>query len=824
MGRISSLVLLFVVFLCSQSSARILVVNTHTTLHENCDLLAVPQDCSLIGALQLPPTAPGMIDTIVMPRMGDTVKMPWWSQRSLDVTKPVVLLDSSFMATGNVRYRIDGLGLQFKASPVRVEGFSFTRTGSNISAIGLAGPGPDIITKNLFNLTPGDTGTGGLYSRFGILVGPENVKTQITQNRFGIFGDAFSGTRAITVYGDSSLITDNHFGMTMSGQPVLFNASAIDIGSYKYTGADTSFAPVGGIVMRNRVATCSEKSAGIWLGGSPGQGGTRGWVISENSFGASASDSSKVLAGCNPSFDEAYSGIRLASSEAGSSITGNYIQDNRIWVAPNGIVLQGPATTGNIVRRNRIGSPDQTVTAAIIYHNGVLIHGGAIANTIDSNTIGGSVTGIRIAWGTGYGTALDNIVRANNIGAVASASSPTNDTGIILGNTVSGNLLENNVIAGNRHHGLVLASQFLQANRIERNRFGITTNGTLRPNGGSSIRSVVGAGRQVVRGNIFGPSTVWGIHFTTAVYKMVIDSNRFVGGQDSGGVLFQGADSLRLIDNRFDSCSVACVQLRGSKAGLIARNRFGGQSPALIANAHPTQSWLVTAALLDSNVLPAIAVPVDLIGTAGYTPNDVLDADTGPMDLLNHPLLKSATAQGDSVILTYDLDLAVTTLTPRIHLYAKLADSTVLLPLGSWSASPGTAVRLAFVPKFSLPNGTRIRAGLTDAASNSSEIDSGRVLTGGVGIAFRNTSENGLRNQSKAARWANGRLTLRLESPSQIQWETQSLDGRVRDQGAASLAAGVHLISVPAGQEPSILRVQVNGQPFLVRLISIGNP
>jgi len=815
MRRILSLALLAASLLCAPASARILAVKVHTNAEDACEEVSGKWSCTFLGAILQAPVPASGIDTIVIPRASDSARMVWWSQRMVDVTKPVVLIDSSFLATGNVRYQLEGLGLRFLASPVRIEGFSFTRTGQNLSSVSLMGPGPDLVTRNLFNLTPSDSGTGGNYSMYGVLVGADNMKSRITDNKFGIFGTLFSVGRAITVYGDSILITNNHFGMTKSGQPVLFNASAVDVSSFRATGADTSHASVGGTVTKNRIAGCFENSGGIALGGSPGQGGTRGWIISENKFGVSNSDSTKLLAGCTTPFNETYSAIVLSTSASTEILTGNIIQDNQVWVAANGIVLRGPSTTGNIVRRNRIGSPNETVTTPIIYFNGIFVHGGARANTIDSNTIGGANTGIRFGWGTGYGNGLDNLVRGNLVGAVSSTTSPTNDTGVSLGYTSAGNLFENNLISGNRHHGMVFGSPFLESNRIERNHFGLSATGALRPNGGSAIRSVAGAGRQIVRGNVFGPSTSWGVHVASSTSRAtVLDSNRFMAGQDSGAIIAQGSDSVRILDNVFEGCSVACVQLRGSKLGVIARNRFGGTNPALIARNHPTQSWLVTTASLDGNVLPSIPTPIDLIGTTGSSPND-----RGPMRNLIAPLLQAATAQVDSIILTYNLDSTPQSTAPRLHVYARLPDSTVLHPLGSWPAAFGVGKRLAFVPRIGLPAGTRLRISLTDGEGNASKVDSGKVISGGVSLTPRTSNSLG-----RATRWAPGRLMLQLDNPSQIRWETKTLDGRIRHQAQVNLQAGEHILPIPAGQEPSILRVYVNGKPSLLRLISQGTP
>jgi len=816
MNRATSRLLFATTLLIGSASAGKLVITPTTVADEVCDpSLMGGFQCALLRALIAPPAVADVTDTLVFGRNGDTVQnLIWFVQRDADVPKPVVLIDSSYLATGTVRTRLEGLRLRFARSPVHVEGFAFTRAGTNRSSVSLLGPGPDKLIGNQFNLAPGDSGTPGIYAMQGVSVGSKNVKSRIENNWFGVFGDAFASGTAITLAGDSTSVLNNRFGFTKAGAALAFNGVAVTLTGSTAAGsggaADTSFAPVGGTIAGNRIATCAERSSGIIVGGSAGEGGTRGWSITGNLMGASVSDSTKVLAGCAPSLDETQAGIRLAGADSTLLATGNTIQNNRIWVAANGILLNGPGVTGNTIRNNRIGSPDQTLSAAVIPYNGLLVIYGAKANTLDSNTLGGAGTGIRLGWGTGYGNAVNNQFRANLIGAVATATSLANDTGISLGYTSAGNLFENNIIAGNRHHGMTLASQFLAPNRIERNRFGVTANGALRANGGSSIRTTVGAGRQVIRGNWFGPSTGWGVEIASAVTRATtLDSNRFLGGQDSGAILFQQTDSLFVLHNTFEACTRGCVQLRGSKIGRFAHNRFGGNSPALIARNHPTQPWQLTNALLDTNVLPAIATPIVIADTTGSFPND-----RGAMRNLIGPRLQSVAAAGDSLVLTYNLDTTTGTSAPRLHVYAKLPDSTVLLPLGSWPATYGTARRLAFVPRFATPTGTLFRVGLTDGGGNTSRIDSGRTI-GGTTIA----PDPARANTSAKARWEAGGMTVRLGEPAQVRWEIAGLDGRARHQGVAALQTGTHRINLPGRPETTILRVFIDDRAALTRLL-----
>lgn len=802
--------------------ARLITVNTvsvevdPTPGDGTCDLSSEDNlQCTFLGALSQPLANPGDIDTIAFRRMGDTSRTLTFFDLMVDVDKPVRLIDSTYQATGAVRLRFEGLSLRFNASPVSIQGFSFTRAGTGRSHIALFGNGPDRLVGNWFNLAPGDSATGGNYSMLGVLVGARNNKTDISSNRFGTYGTFFSGGLALRVYGDSTQIVRNHFGMTNAGLPVLFNASAIVVSSFRASGvggeSDTLYAPVGGTVMANKIATCSEKAQGIGLAGSAGEGGTRGWSVSFNDLGVDPDDRSKPLAGCSPSTDEAMSGIALISTTAQDQVFGNRVDGNLIHVAPNGIVLRGPGTNGNDIVHNEIGVPETPGTGPFIAHNGVLIHGGAHANRIDSNIVGGSASGIRLGWGTGWGNGLDNTIRGNLVGAASKEFTIANDSGIVLDYTSKGNVVERNIVIGNRHHGIVFASPYLEPNRIEDNRIGVDRSGSRSPNGRAALRSVAGAGGQVVKRNLFGSSGSWAVEVSlSTVRPTVLDSNRFLGGQDSGAILFQGSDSLRMTGNVFDSCTRACVELRGGRNGRIVGNRFAGRSPALVAKSHPTQSWLVTSARLEDNALPAIPVPVDLVGTLGYTPNDPLDADAGPMGLLNHPRLRSATRQGDSLVLTYDLDLANTTASPVLRLYAGLPDSGVLLPLGSSPVVVGTGNRLALLAARTLPSGTLLRAGLVDAAGNSSELDSGVVFSGTTSVRDRHLASN--------ARPAAGALMLDLASASVVRWSVHGLDGRLLGSAEQHFGAGRHLVRLPARREPTILRLDVGGELSVHRL------
>lgn len=814
-------ILLFLAF-AMPAEARKFVVNDWTNAgdptpsDEICDVSegSGSQECSFLAALQQPPLVHGAIDTVVLPRIRDSLITLSFFQGLIDVPKGVLIIDSSYLATGRVRLRLDGLALRFLASPVSIAGLSFTRAGQNRSSLSLMGPGPDLLRGNFFNLTPGDSATDGLNSLQGVLVGAANTGTRLESNRFGGFGAYASAGVVLRIYGDSTQVIGNSFGLSAAGAVVPFNGSAVVVGSYTATGqggqSDTLFAPLGGRIENNRFAICTELSGGIGIGGSKGEGGTRGWVVRGNRIGVDSLGN--ALTGCAVSTNETQAGVLLSANDDNLPLTGIRVSENIIGQVPNGILLTGTMVQGDSIVDNILGTTSAGVALPILY-NGILLQGGARRNGILRNTVGHSSMGIRIGWSSGYGPADSNTIADNLVGVRSSgfAVAP-NDTAMALGYTSGGNILRGNTLAGNRHHGLVLTSPYLLANRIERNRFGVTSTDLARPNGGAGFRSVAGGASQTLFANRFGPSGTWAVEVALSRSRAtVLDSNVFLGVQDSGAILFNGADSLRLTNSRFDSCKVACVVLRGSSKNRIENNRFLGGSPAMIVAPHATQSWLTSSTTFVGNALPRVTTPIDLLGSPGYTLNDPADADAGPMGLLNHPVLSSVSVSGESLAVAFNLDLALATGSPMMLLYAATPGSTVLEPLGSWPAVSGMGQSLRVRPSMTFPNGTLVRAGLVDAAGNVSELDSGKVLGTPTGVLAQKVG-------TRLSRDASGQFLLTLDRASEVRWEIRAIDGSLKSRRLERLAEGSHVLEPGRAGGTEFLIVEMDGFRQVVRL------
>lgn len=815
-------VLLFLA-IAMPSEARKFVVNDWSNAEDPspsddvCDVIeasTATQECSFLAALQQPPESPRAIDTVILPRNRDSLVTLSFFQRAFDVAKAVVVIDSSHLATGRVRLRLDGLSLRFLASPVSITGLSFTRAGQNRSSIGLFGSGPDRLLGNSFNLTQGDTATDGLFSLYGVLVGAGNKGTRLESNRFGGFGAYASAGVVLRIYGDSTQVIGNSFGLSAAGAVVPFNGSAVVVSSYTATGqngqSDTLFAPLGGRIENNRFAICSELSGGIGISGSKGEGGTRGWTVRGNRIGVDSLGN--ALTGCAVSTNETQAGVLLSANDDDLPLTSIRVSENIIGQVPNGILLTGAKVQGDSIVDNILGTTSAGAVLPIFY-NGILLQGGARRNGISRNTVGHSSVGIRIGWSSGYGPADSNTVADNLVGVRPSGfTAVPNDTAMVLGYTSGGNIVRGNTLAGNRHHGLVLTSPYLLANRIERNRFGVTSTDLARPNGGAGFRSVAGGASQTLFANRFGPSGTWAVEVALSRSRAtVLDSNVFLGGQDSGAILFNGADSLILTHSRFDSCKVACVMLRGSAKNRIVSNRFLGRSPAMAVAPHPTQSWLTSSATFSGNALPRVATPIDLLGSPGYTPNDPADTDAGPMGLLNHPVLSSVAKVGDTLALTLDLDLALSTTSPLIHLYAAAPGSEVLEFLGSWPILRGMGQTFRVAPGLPVAPGTLVRAGLTDAAGNVSELDSGKVVGTPTGVLAR-------KQGARISPVASGQFLLTLDRASEVQWEIRAIDGSLKSRRREPLAAGTHALETGRTGGADFLIVEMDGFRQVVRL------
>jgi CSLREA domain-containing protein len=310
-------------------------------------------------------------------------------------------------------------------------------------------------------------------------------------------------------------------------------------------------------------------------------------------------------------------GIRLAGAD-GTTIIGDYL---------------GTDISGGLPRPNVFGifvaSADNTIGGTtsnkrnLISGNGdgVVLGNGATRNTILGNYIGTDATGT-FALSNSIGVHVNNDVGGNIVGGNVSGDGNLisgNQTGISFDFAGSGNLVQGNLI-GTDPTGLAAISITGQVGVLVTSSSGIVL-------GGPST-----ADRNVISGNASGGVYLQGPHNLVA--------NNYVGvgadgqtpvGNTAGGLFVDASDN------------TVGVGLPGSQveggSNVIAYN--GGQGGVVVRLG--TQSSILGNSIHSNATLGIDLYPV------GPTPNDPGDADTGPNDLQNSPVISSASTASGTV-------------------------------------------------------------------------------------------------------------------------------------------------------------------------------
>ncbi len=480
-----------------------------------------------------------------------------------------------------------------------------------------------------------------------------------------------------------------------------------------------------------------------------------------------------------------FSGIAVGGSTAtGNSIQGNYCgtdvtgtvalgnHENGIYLGTTGGVSGAPSNTtvggtlaglgnllagnvgdglqmffanNNVVQGNLIGTNAAGTAALANGGEGVLL------DEANGNTVGGATPAARNIisgnGGDGIGfevdaagtTASNNLVQGNYIGTdvTGTTSLGNGDNGIntfnfggptaaISSNTFGGvNPGEGNLISGNSSNGMEVNGSAVTTNLIQGNFIGTDVTGTValgNGNHGISISdspgntvggSVAGAGN-VISGNSFQGVEITGSSSATATMNVV--QGNLIGTQvDGTSPLGNGEHGIAVFANGGNNTIGGIVAGSGN---TIAFNT--GVGVLLIQG--------TGNAIEGNSIFSNTGLGIDL-GGDDVTPNDLGDADTGPNNLQNFPVLTSATLGGGQTTIAGNLNSAPST-TFRLEFFANTAadpsgNGEGQTFLGSQDVMTDGSGNVAFTAVLPLlpPSGqTVISATATDPANNTSEF------------------------------------------------------------------------------------------------------
>lgn len=380
---------------------------------------------------------------------------------------------------------------------------------------------------------------------------------------------------------------------------------------------------------------------------------------------------------------------------------------------------------------NQIGGPDAAQRNIISGNN---VENLRMQNRclVIGNYIGLDITGTQAVGG----------VDPNAVGVRFNFSSATQPC--VLGSVLPGH---GNVISGNRSHGVTYNLGNTRGSQVVGNFIGTTADGiSALANGGDGLRCNVtlADGNNVIggtlpgAGNLISGNALSGIRFfangSTPARTYTIQGNRI--GVDADGLpLANAAHGIHL-----EGAQDNLIGGTNSGAGnLIAHNTAAGV--AVVSTAAPALRNRISGNSIHSNG----NLGIDL-GNDGITANDAMDADPGPNNLQNFPVVTLAEATGGSLIGAFNS-------APNTAFHVEFFSNTATDPSGNGegqtflghidlTTDANGDADFALMSPLPLTSGHFVSVTATDPDGNTSEF--GPALTIAPGFTFVDTDDDGM--------------------------------------------------------------------------------
>lgn len=384
----------------------------------------------------------------------------------------------------------------------------------------------------------------------------------------------------------------------------------------------------------------------------------------------------------------ASSGIDISSSP--NNTIGGVTPSARNLISGNnasGVVINGATSTGNVVSGNFIGT-NAAGTAALGNAQGVTIAGGA------SNTIGGTVAGAR------------NII-----------SGQSSSGGVILTGGATLNVVQGNYIGTNALGTAAIG-----------NSAGIFTLGST-PN--NLIGGTVAGSRNVISGNTLG----FFLASTSGAVNTRVEGN-FIGTNASGTA---SVGNIIGVDMFQDSSNNIIGGTAAGAGNVIAFNNGRG----ILAESGTSNSFLGNS-IFSTGGSPGLGIDLKL--DDAVTPNDAGDADFGPNNLQNFPVLSSASSSGGNTTIGGTLNSTANT-SFRIEFFSNTSlDATGFGEgqtfIGSTTVTTDAGGNASFLATIgsATPTGQFITSTATSNVTNdTSEFSYGAQVNGAEAFQFLST-------------------------------------------------------------------------------------
>jgi hypothetical protein len=525
-----------------------------------------------------------------------------------------------------------------------------------------------------------------------------NVTRPVTINGYSQPGTAVN-TAANT---DNAvlLIQLSGLNLTLQGGGCTVRGLIISGGSNGVTITGTSSDPPDTIA-GNFIGTNAAGSAAVQISGSAVLANTG--PTNNNVIGGTGLADRNLIGGAQTA------GVNVSGT--GNEILGNFIGTNA--AGTGSIALSASAAAGILVAAGATSDTRIGGTAA------------GCGNVISGN--GGA--GILRATGVPGNTELPTQIQGNLIGtnAAGTAALP-NLLGVsgyhfMVGGTTAAS---GNVISGNSGAGVTMFSLCT----VQGNLIGTNTTGTVAiPNGiGADDRSTSSnllGGTATGSGNVISGNSGDGVYVSVstntapAVTQMLIQGNLI--GTDASGThaLPNGGYGIEITNFGKPSSTVRAVAVGGSAAAAGNIIAFNGQAGVAVLNGtgHSIQS---------NSIFRNGGLGIDLNGD-GVTLNDTADADTGPNNLQNFPVITSATVSGGVLTVSGTLNSSAST-TFNVQFFSNdSADASGYgqgkTLLGAQNVSTDANGNGTYTVNFnSVAAGEAITATATDPNGNTSEF------------------------------------------------------------------------------------------------------
>lgn len=424
-----------------------------------------------------------------------------------------------------------------------------------------------------------------------------------------------------------------------------------------------------------------------------------------------------------------YIGIEIMGGPQNNIIGGIAADDRNIVSGNNYIGIRIVNSNNNTVIGNYVGV-DRTGQYALRNYDGISIEGNAKYNTIGGYSIGerNLVSG-NVAYGIPvFGAGCDNnVIIGNYIGTnVSGTQAIPNTYGVLFDDGAKYNTLggkhsgAGNLISGNSAYGVFIYNNSTNSDTVTGNLIGTKAGGTAAlPN----ITGIVIDGipkYHIIDSNVISGNLQQGIviHATGTDYN-VITRNKI--GTDITGTLAvpNGIDGIRIGEGPQHNSIGKAPDL----GNLIA---FNGGCGVSVMTTGDIKNKISGNSIFNNGTLGIDLYPI------GVTANDAGDADSGPNNLMNFPVIDDA--HYNEVSGNFEISGHLDTPAPHctIELFRSDNDASGYGEGEKFltSVMPDNAGNFNAIIVAGINGGNKVTATATDSAGNTSEFSASAIVSG----------------------------------------------------------------------------------------------